>query len=604
MALKSAAQCDFAIPELVLLVSEYLNSRDLAQCTRVCRAWSRQFEPVLWTNFCLKENRICYLDETRSSPFMVALMRNLPRIRTLKAVYTYVTLLRGLTGYYSTGPIPLCTNLKRLEFEGEHLFSIDSSSQYVATLLDLNPRLTHLRLPFESFATDAVLSAVSKLDCLQHLSVYSLLQCKNTRTLAHCLRTCLPLPNLTELIFDLEFAWEKFLEDTFSGDTDTDSPPSVFGSDRDIVSSNLCHILKEASIDRFSRSPSATKIKSLQLPSNRDQNWNPLPMVFLESNLLDLESCEIPWFGRETDSEQVERIVRQHCPNLKYLTCPAFGDVEEEGDRVCAFILGCSGLRSFVSHKFMDRYEDDSVYENDESIISTLAEHHSNTLEVFELTECDEAYSSDQQRILCECEQLSRFWVLSDPSHTPTYGITTTDTLKENWICMELKELGLTLDRFPIVDVFAELEAVEYEAEDIEDELDAANRLYTMAAESVYMQIGQLTKLETLVLDLRMNTENKGRESECAWDLTLSRGWLGELVDLKRLKVLRLQADFWSGMGQAEVEFIHEQWPLLTEISLRGNVLPLDLQSPWLWLLHKRPNLRLLLDVNHKRTND
>ncbi|CAO3566661.1 unnamed protein product [Mortierella alpina] len=112
------------------------------------------------------------------------------------------------------------------------------------------------------------------------------------------------------------------------------------------------------------------------------------------------------------------------------------------------------------------------------------------------------------------------------------------------------------------------------------------------AAKCVYTQIGRLEKLEVLALDIDRSDYTGARERDYAWDLTLSKGWLRELAGLKNLKSLSLQADFWSKMGQAEVEFIAEHWPLLREISLKRRASSWPTQAHWLWLLDRRPHLR------------
>ncbi len=71
------------------------------------------------------------------------------------------------------------------------------------------------------------------------------------------------------------------------------------------------------------------------------------------------------------------------------------------------------------------------------------------------------------------------------------------------------------------------------------------------------------------------------------------RGYLFELAGLKSLKSFSLGVDFWMGIGQAEVEFMHGHWPLLCEIKISGtNVSRVHEQAHWQWLLRKRPCLR------------
>ncbi|KAF9966174.1 hypothetical protein BGZ70_003090 [Mortierella alpina] len=359
--------------------------------------------------------------------------------------------------------------------------------------------------------------------------------------------------------------------------------------DQDIL--DLTAVVKRATRARFSQNPRATKIRTLQLPCKRNrEHHNPLPLLLLKSDLLNLESCEIPWFGVNTNRKVIERVVRKHCPKLKHLICPSFKDHELDGQGVNSFVYACTGLQSFTSNRFVD---EEPVTEP-RYILSALAACHSDTLEILELTECYQANSCDQQDILARCKRLKQFWIMNSSPGDYNIGIESTHILKEKWVCIELTKLGPTLNRFPEVDdVFAELEAAEEGAGDLGDWEEAERRLLAMASKNVYTQIGRLARLEVLVLSIGKGTYTQANQGDYAWDLTLSKGWLGEMAGLKSLKTLILRGDFWSRMGQAEVEFIHEHWPVLREISLSGNALQLSPQSPWRWLLNKRPQLRL-----------
>ncbi|KAF9966173.1 hypothetical protein BGZ70_003089 [Mortierella alpina] len=557
----STAHSVFATPELVLLLAEHLNPHDLAQCIGVCKDWSRQFEHILWSNVCLQKHRCDSLRTTLNSPMKAALIRNLPLIRTLKILFASSSLLQLFTHGSINDPSTRCNNLTRLEIEDISSDHFDLASQHLTALLDLNHRLTTLELPFESLDNGAALASLSKLKTLERLSVGSMNDYESEQVLPF-LRACLPLPKLTHLHFDLDLFWTDLDKDT-----------------RDLKA-----IIKRAMRARFSQNPRATKITALRLPSKYNDLDNPLPLLLLESNLLDLESCEIPWFDVNANPEKIEQVARNHCSKLKHLICPSFSGYDEDGQSVDSFIRGCSGIQSFVSRHFVD-HEPESEPRH---ILSTLAAQHSDTLEVLKLTECDQATSADQQEILSRCKRLKRFWVMHSYPDEVNIGIKSTDILQGSWDCMELTELGLTLNRFPeLKEVLAHTGAVGEEMVELE------YWWLIMADKSVYTQIGRLAKLETLVLNIDKSEDTKALPGAYAWDLTLSRGWLRELEGLKSLKVLRLQADLWSKMGQAEVEFIHEHWPVLREIRLCGNGSQPRLQASWRWLLDKRPQLRL-----------
>ncbi|KAF9948773.1 hypothetical protein BGZ72_009360 [Mortierella alpina] len=570
-----AAQSVLATPELAFSVSTHLTPHDLAQCISVCKAWSRQFEPILWADFHLRKDYGIFWCPL---PLKIALARNQPLIRTLRIAVSNMHIMHELANGSSTDPSTLCTNLKRLELEDRSRTHIANASQYLATLLTLNHRLTHLRLEFHAFANGAIAVALSKLESLQHLTVDSAEDHKGDRAIFLLLQACLPLPNLTELYIDFDL---RLCEDWES-------------------TSKLETIIKAASIARFTRNPTAAKISSLTLPINTYGLSNPLPLLLLESKLLDLVSCEIPWIDNGIKDEEIEQVVRERCPNLKHLTNLTPMLQSGRDCTVRTFVRGCSGLQSFTAKYFRDHlYSTEPI-----GTISTLVRLHSNTLEALEITDCNEASSRDMQAVLSQCKRLKRFWVMCSSEGGRNIGIKSTDIRRGDWVCKDLVKLGLTLDRFPIIqDVFAELQEEPEDQEDEEDEEDdeyratrkegAERRLFAMSAKHFYTQIGRLEKLEILALDIDTSPRIRERKDSYAWDLTLSEGWLEEMAGLKNLKSLILQGDFWSKMGQAEVEFIHEHWPLLREVKLRGNDLQFSAQSPWLWLIHQRPQLRL-----------
>ncbi|KAF9948774.1 hypothetical protein BGZ72_009361 [Mortierella alpina] len=576
---ESTAQTALAIPELLLLVSAHLDPYDLAQCMVVCRAWSLLLEPILWTNFYASSRDAESLGETPPSPLKAALIRNLPFIRSIDVSYANVTLLQALIHASTTDPRKSCTNLNRLEFKDLDYQDLELSSQYLATLLDLNGRLTHLDLPFEFLGIDAVPTAISKLGNLQHLSIYSQEESEDTRAITLLLQACLPLPHLTELFLDMDLSW--------------------CDDEQDIL--NRKSVIEEASRARFSRHPSANKIRSLRLPSNVLGYQNPLPLLLFESNLLDLESCEIPWFDLATYPEEIEQIVRKRCSNIKYLTCPSFRRRYQYDQIVCAFLRGCPGIKRFDADDFSE-YGSDRYSAEPDTILSILASQHCDTLEDFELTGCYQASSHGQQAILSQCKRLRRFWVKDTYAEYSSVGIEFSDICRGEWVCMDLATLSLTLNRHPKEeDAFEYLELEIWESLDNkqrqeayeEREEDLRTRMISIAAQRVYAQIGRLEKLEELELDIDISRRTEAKEGDYAWDLTLAKGWLCELAGLKKLKTLRLHADFWSKMGQAEVEFMHEQWPLLSAIFVNTKVSQMRAQSHWQWLLNKRPQLRL-----------
>ncbi|KAF9959995.1 hypothetical protein BGZ72_008194 [Mortierella alpina] len=601
MNIESATQAVFATPELILLVSKHLTTPDLARCNLVCKDWSRQFEPILWTTFYLRFDDASLMNYTPTLPLRLALIRNLPHIRALDLVSVDDTFLQLLLGRLvplfddtNLGPSILFLNLRRLKLGLIKHDRLAPTSLCLATLLTRSQLLTHLDLPHEFLESSAVLAAVSGLRRLQHLTVHSAAgtstRCRNTLLL---LKACLHLPELTGLFFiDTELNWDEVDQ----------------SEEEDVPEAET--IISEASIARFSQCPTATKITSLRLPSSRKGTRNPLPLLLLKSYLLDLESCEIPWIRYDADIQEIEQVVRKHCPNLKHLLCPIFrGGRQRNSETVRAFIRGCSGLRSFSSKYFTDSdvdsfdafYFDHTFYDiSQRLIIPEVVQHHCNTLEVFDLTDCIQVFSVDQQNVLSRCRQLKRFWVTNSTRDGGIVGIECQDICMNDWVCSELRELSLVLNLHPrkehaIDSLKMMLEGYEgFKWGDWDDPVDL-DVLLAVAADRVYAQIGGLAKLEVLALDIDRSFENMATDDELdfEYNLTWSCGSLRRLEGLKNLRSLELKVDFWSAMGQVEVEFIYTNWPLLSEITICGDISQLRALPHWQWLLNKRPQLRL-----------
>ncbi|KAF9290534.1 hypothetical protein BGZ68_006770 [Mortierella alpina] len=335
--------------------------------------------------------------------------------------------------------------------------------------------------------------------------------------------SCLALPELTKLTFHRDIA--MFWDD----------------EDETTVVRKLEGIINKATTSRFSH-PGAKRIKTLQLPCNPTGIRNPLPLLLLKSKLLDLETCEPPWFRRDARTREIQDVVRNHCPNLKHLHFPQNYDEDQDGQAARAFIRGCSGLKSFTSAYFMD-----SIGPGPRMILSELLKHHYTTLENFELTDPQQVNSHDLHNVLSQCKQLKRFWVANYEEEDSMCGIVVEDISRSDWVCTELIELSLALNRCPSDgDLFGDLEEDEAEG-------DPYEWLTASTTKRAFQQIGRLNKLEVLRIDIDRSSRTKAKEKDYAWDLTLWSGWLSELAGLRNLRILGLKADFWSCMKQEEV---------------------------------------------------
>ncbi|KAF9570098.1 hypothetical protein EC968_002268 [Mortierella alpina] len=501
---------------------------------------------------------------------MTALIRNLGHIRNVVSACLDQSqlqlLVQGLPNQLGDPiiePGTLSTNLTRMDLDVDFC-NLDLISKPLVKLLHHNTRLTYLHVCCDIFEIDGVAEALSQLRHLQHLSIEANYVPIFPEPLVF-LRSCLVLPELTELIIDIEMRW--------------------YNGDEAITIQEFAATISEATATRFSQNTKAKKIKSLHLPTVEDESRNPLPLLLLRSELLDLETCVIPRFGVAADLREIEQVVRERCLNLKQIECPS-SLREGEGPAIRAFIRGCSGLQTFTAISFEDYYDNEPLL-----ILSELVRRHHATLEVFDIYSPQCASSRDLQEVLSRCRQLKRFWL-----HTNRFSVSSIsyrDMSMSDWVCTELRELRLELDRSrPEIDEFNELEEGDEEEEEGLDDPHACLDSCSCAPKRAFRNIGRLHRLEVLIIGIDTSYRARATEADYAWDLTLSKGWLGELAGLRNLKRLHLRADFWRAMGQAEVEFMYEHWPLLSEIAIWCHPSLFRIDPHWQWLLDKRPQLR------------
>ncbi|KAK3823056.1 MAG: hypothetical protein J3Q66DRAFT_330756 [Benniella sp.] len=252
------------------------------------------------------------------------------------------------------------------------------------------------------------------------------------------------------------------------------------------------------------------------------------------------------------------------CPRLQHI----FGDSSIElGNKR-------SGLRDVVRSCVslgLKTFRTECPYAHDreecQDTVRSLLDHHTTTLEDFELRGCNHISSIDLHSVLAKCRNLKWF------SLSLGQSITFEDAVSSAWICRDIKHLQLYLERRVNFPTRRMLEIV------------------NQKGKNVYAQIGRLVKLEDLSLGYILGPVVK--------DLTLEAGWLAELAGLKKLRRFCMLTDFWTLMGQAEVEFMVSNWPKLEKISLDmkqyRDVPDYDVFSKphWRWLKEKRPHIVL-----------
>ncbi|KAF9344628.1 hypothetical protein BGX34_005469, partial [Mortierella sp. NVP85] len=551
----------FNVPELVGLVAQYLSTQDVSRCMATCKAWTPFFEPYIW--------RDIELDSSYPAPQDLALNRH--RIRSLSVasndfanLHTLAADLLGRVSgdlWQALGHSTSLTTAGNITFPNLRILHVDYESEesaldskkwgtcldYILCILGQSPGLLQLSPPYDilgdsvtSNQTKSFLYALAhKLPCTKELDIRGERVPLDTGLMF--LQVCLNHPQLVNLHCDVGLMGQREYFTAKDFEHFNDFLKSIEDDKK----------AKEANGKSVLGSP----IKSLILPKTNEGYPPTVICTLLKSYLPNLERLHIPDISEDRDESfmrSLEEAVAQGCPKLEHLRCSWYDGDGYIDDVINGIVKGCKqwGLRSF----YCEDMEDNAL-----AIMRTLLDHHYNTLEEVELVNCRFVDSQDLRELL-SCKNLKRLKI--QQSTTKGAAIEFQDVEFE---CRDLKELQLTLHR-PDIDPLDELFGSDDDEEKDNDRVH--ERFYSWEkrkAEKAYTQIGSLSKLESL--SLNGDTVVKGPSGQCHNnDLTLEHGWLQKLEGLKELKHFHMATDFWSDMGQAEVEFMDTQWPKLESI--------------------------------------
>ncbi|KAK3823068.1 MAG: hypothetical protein J3Q66DRAFT_137810 [Benniella sp.] len=578
----------FNVPELVGLVAQYLSSHDIAQCMATCRAWTPYFEPYIWQDI--------ELDSSYPAPKALALNRH--RIRSLSVASNDFANLHTLAAdlgdrvssdlwraldysatLTTTGKITF-PNLRilQVDYESEENASDskkrESCLDCVLRILGQSPGLLQLAPPENILSLSHhriaffLCTLAHKLPCIKELDIRGEKVPLDIGLLF--LQVCLNHSQLVNLHCDVGLVGQR-----------------EYYTAKDFEDFN--DFLKSIEDDKKAREATGkpvlgSPIKSLILPKT-NEGYPPIVIcTLLKSYLPNLERLHVPDISEDRDesfTRSLEEAVAQGCPKLQHLRCSWYegdGYIEEV---INSIVEGCKqwGLKSFYCEDIDDRGL---------GILEILLENHYNTLEEVELVNCRKVQSNDLG-VLLSCKNLKRVKIQQSTSDGAAIEFQHVE-----FRCRDLKELQLTLHRpdiDPLHDPFGSDDEEEDEEEDEDRVYERFSSWEERKAKEAYAQIGSLSKLESLSLngDTVVNGP-KGQSHNN--DLTLEHGWLQKLEGLKELKHFHMAADFWSDMGQAEVEFMDTQWPKLESIEFSCQDLEDIVEKPhWRWLKERRPYL-------------
>ncbi|KAF9095172.1 hypothetical protein BGX23_000948 [Mortierella sp. AD031] len=305
----------------------------------------------------------------------------------------------------------------------------------------------------------------------------------------------------------------------------------------------------------------------------------------------EIVELEMPMIGRGSDVVEMSQLIARHCPSLAKVS-------QADQDSSGSMIIAVAGsmqeqrLESFTTSYYNDK---------NGRLASTLL-RHSTTLTTIEIDGSNILESRVIQSILCSCRALEVFGIWGNESDLYE-KIDLGDAVANPWASTSFRELRLVIN---IGDSEVLKRDVIY-AKDWPESLPPNDERRYSQLEKLYRQIGSLTALETLDLEVAMDPE----EDELGYqdvgfpgwlslgDATTGRaGYLELLLGLKKLKCLKGSVSAMSKMakmtvGKKEVSRMLESWLRLEEIELFPGM-DEGIVRPWFsWLRGQAPHWQL-----------
>ncbi|KAF8984282.1 hypothetical protein BGZ46_008370 [Entomortierella lignicola] len=541
----SAAPSIFNVPELYMMMTEYLTQKDITRLMRTCKYLYYTLEPLLWR----------HVTFTKRVPDEEIILRNRQHIRTLDfgnhVNYLYKVLgsnLFPLVQNTTTKPslhpsIAVATavvgtiNLREFSIPERVLKPPNIIVQALA-ILSHSPCLVKVYLSgiiFKSkklskMTTDIIANGLPELRSISiGDSSFSTTASESTLVL---MRACFQHQQLTKLHCELDISGLKIMEDL----------------DLERQSKNLGEAM-----GLTETLPTGFNIKSIRLPNARYPS-SFLMRIFNDycPNLERLHLAEV----KTNPGEDFDFTSQSWCANLQHVAYSHYSEPNETF--LVAILKGSSngvGIKNF-HFKSLDRSKT--------AVLDSLLMFHSTTLKDMKIERSSSLSYGDIHKILKACGNMEKLWV--------EFQVLGDVEVPVEWDYLNLRQLAL---------VFNPLQSPQGEAQNIS---------FSMA-KSTFKHIGRLSKLEALKFEwkdvkcLCLSSEIGGHFYRQEYRINLE-----DIGGLRNMKRICLDSNCWHNIGEAEVMFLHEQWPCLKKIfsARRNNNFH---ARQWKWLKKQRPYL-------------
>ncbi|KAF9363853.1 hypothetical protein BGX34_003186 [Mortierella sp. NVP85] len=533
----------FDIPELVEVITQFLNPYDIAQCSATCKELALQLEPYLWQHFYVTTAPISWnksLGLRRSTLLRVRHYLRTIDIRWKGALFLPL-LADGLPSLAPPTETPSSSRSLELQQAPLRINSItihdlpvfpQMAMQRLLTLASNCSYLTTLNIPSsvlaqpDAYHKSLLYTIQYQLLNLEQLAILKADPVHWDRT-ASLFNACFRHPRLTTLK-----CWFTMKVPAFQGMDPYGQLLRSMGIPWD----------NEAEDD--SNYSNISNIRALRLPVFS------CPVRELLIPLLIHHGPRLEYLGISNlcyhSDHLLQDVVAQYCSKLRHLSLFTQEDRSTLNPSIVRLLCGLRnpGLLSFSLRGTIP-------LRNLGAYIDIVTQCHAHSLEVAETMDGHPGEGS-LTRLVARCEHLKRLWV---------GDLRRELIIDRQWACLGLKEVCYFYDPG-----------------------------FGNASRRVFLELGRLVNLEVLSLGCYSLEPLKSVDtgSKC--------GWLSELAGLKKLRHLIMMTDIWSQMGQNEVGFMDKSWPQLEKISFgyhREDLANILRQHHWQWLKTKKPWIRL-----------
>ncbi|KAF9539446.1 hypothetical protein EC957_005405 [Mortierella hygrophila] len=519
---------------LISFLRQYLRAEDVYACTLVSKQWHDQFEPYIWSTVELTHP---------------AMIKNHSFPRPLRAAFsTQGDKIKALLTDDSANPSKIaehCHNLTdfcavtdRYSVENK-----DQESDAILKILDLNPKLTRLRLEGLQFSEGDLGSGLAvALTSLEHLAYFTLICAKEcTISIANLQLILASCPiNLQELTLSIPSPPAKeeapntnnnnnnnndnaAANNDNANDADAEANPNgVAAAAAEATAAaavaaaavveppnpsleRLLNLQKEIEISTRNPMPF---LKTLWFQGDFRDDDKPLLIPFI-ARCSNLETLIVPMVLEEP-SDVLATTIRKYCPKLRNLE---IGPTNFSDEYVAGLISSAARLEQLTLHHIPHLQASSAI---------AIAQH-ADSLQRLVLDYDTRIQSVDIQTILTSCKALQVFQIRVDNISHKSPRLEIKDLVSAPWTALKLRELELVIgsDFGDQDDVVATVEG-EVSADESDSSASSSSDFSNVATTSGDTTITATTSEDATIVTATTSSDTTSTASTSADSSTLS----------------------------------------------------------------------------------